>query len=172
MNDFTDHLESWWNNASVTSPREGDTIIFREAREDGTHYYGIETAEEDFAGDSKTRILHRAPKPRPAWHDAVAVIATYRDDCGMVSGVWTPEGKPGYWEGPEGDVVASERLENVTPLIEARVTDEMIRKARKAVIDWEYRPRLDTTIRLDLGDKGSTRLARDILTAALGLDNE
>lgn len=122
MNDFTDHLESWWNNASVASPREGDTIIFREARADGTHYYGIETAEEDFAGDDNTRILDHAPKPRPAWHDAIAVTARTVDSSARrvfvsdVNGLWN--------DAHSGRAYPVGRLGNVTPLIEARVTDE------------------------------------------------
>ena len=97
------------------------------------------------------------PKPKPAWHDAVAVIATFRDECGMVTGVWVPEGQPGYWEGPEGDVVASDLLEDVTPMIEARVTDETLARVEAAFTDDH--------------DSFDARI-RAVTAAALGLDPE
>ena len=164
-----DQLAQWWEKAETGTPNPRDLLIVNL----GADEYLIEHAG-DYWGEGEeyedTRILARAPKPKPAWHDAPAVIATYRDERGIVSGAWVREGKPGYWEGPEGDVVASEALEDVVPLIEAKVTDEMVERATRAVINWEYRPRLDTTITLDLGDKGSRALVNNVLTAALGLE--
>ena len=177
LNTHTDQLAQWYADAEritdTNLPRIGDTLIFPY----NAGGYAIEAEGDDWTpGDvvpgEPVRILSRAPKPKPAWHDAPAVIATYRDERGMVSGAWVREGKPGYWEGPEGDVVASEALEDVVPLIEAKVTDEMVERATRAVINWEYRPRLDTTITLDLGDKGSRALVNSVLTAALGLETE
>ena len=107
---------------------------------------------------------YAAPKPKPAWHDAVAVIATFRDERGMVTGVWVPEGPPGYWEGPEGDVVAASVLENVTPLIEAKVTDEMVRRAFNA---------LDPVVNKHLNmTEEEGRYVRNIITAAFGIEAE
>ena len=102
------------------------------------------------------------PKPKPAWHDAVAVIATFRDERGMVSGVWKPEGKPGYWEGPEGDVVHEDSLEAVTPLIEAKVTGEARERVWRFIQNYtgeddRYRPDYDAEI-------------DGYITAALGLE--
>lgn len=161
MNDFTDHLESWWNNASVAYPREGDTIIFREAREDGSHYYGIETAEEDFAGGDNIRILHRAPAPKPAWHNAIAVIATLDQTANGLraeDAVWARDPNDGIWtEAFNGLCADSSELSAVTPLIEARVTDEMVDRAYR----W-----------FSSGHYGFRDQLREVLHAALGLDAE
>ena len=127
MSEYVEVLSQWWENAEVGDPKDGDVII--EWAGDG---HAVRTFHEDERDNLYAactyRILARAPKPKPAWHDAPAVIATYRDERGMVSGAWVREGKPGYWEGPEGDVVASEALEDVVPLIEAKVTDEMVER--------------------------------------------
>ena len=171
MTGHIDQLAQWWENAEPGIPGAGDTVIFDE-RHRSLGFHVTQASTDHPCGYENARILARAPKPKPAWHDAPAVIATYRDERGMVSGAWVREGKPGYWEGPEGDVVASEALEDVVPLIEAKVTDEMVERATRAVINWEYRPRLDTIITLDLGDKGSRALVNNVLTAALGLETE
>src|SRR5699024_12316683 len=105
----------------------------------------------------RARRLARAPKPTPAWHDAVAVIATFRDERGMVTGVCVPERQPGYWEGPEGDVVAADLLEDVTPRIEARVTDETLARGKAAFTDDH--------------DSFDARI-RAVTAGALGLDPE
>ena len=171
MTAHIDTLKEWWENAEVGDPKDGDVIIEWAGDGHAVRTF-LEAERDDLYAACTYRILARAPKPKPAWHDAPAVIATYRDERGMVSGAWVREGKPGYWEGPEGDVVASEALEDVVPLIEAKVTDEMVERATRAVINWEYRPRLDTIITLDLGDKGSRALVNNVLTAALGLETE
>ena len=135
-----DQLTEWWETAEKGAVQEGDIVI--ERVEDGQ--YNVFTAFESEAREyDEFRILTRAPKP--AWHDAVAVIATFRDERGMVSGVWRPEGKPGYWEGPEGDVVHGDSLEAVTPLIEAKVTDETQDRVWRAIQKYtgeeeRYRP--------------------------------
>ena len=131
MNTHIDQLAQWYADAEritdTNLPRIGDTLIFP-YNADG---YAIEVEEDGWTPDDlvpgePVRILARAPKPKPAWHDAPAVTATYRDDYGAVTGVWTPSGNHGYWIGPEDDVVTHDSLEDVTPLIEAKVTDEMI----------------------------------------------
>ena len=157
-----DQLAEWWENAEQGTPREGDTYIARFPGGDG-----YETGVVDSDGLPpvmlpNTRILSRAPKPKPAWHDAVAVIATFRDERGMVSGVWKPEGKPGYWEGPEGDVVHEDSLEAVTPLIEAKVTGEARERVWRFIQNYtgeddRYRPDYDAEI-------------DGYITAALGLE--
>ena len=167
-----DQLAQWWHDAEEGTGKAGDVIIEHDDSPnfETPSYVVFTLGRDEHENLTYRRILARAPKHKPAWHDAPAVIATYRDERGMVSGAWVREGKPGYWEGPEGDVVASEALEDVVPLIEAKVTDEMVERATRAVINWEYRPRLDTTITLDLGDKGSRALVNNVLTAALGLE--
>ena len=136
MNTHIDQLAEWWENAeeveSGTVAREGDHIITR--KHPSPHYPDAVSYVTHLLGKGEdcaitapyTRILHRAPIPKPAWHDAPAVTATYRDDYGTVTGVWTPSGNHGYWIGPEDDVVMHDSLEDVTPLIEAKVTDGMI----------------------------------------------
>ena len=175
MNTHIDTLAQWHADAEritdTNLPRIGDTLIFP-YNADG---YAIEVEEDGWTPDDlvpgePVRILARAPKPKPAWHDAPAVTATYRDDYGAVTGVWTPSGNHGYWIGPEDDVVTHDSLEDGTPLIEAKVTDEMIERASHAVVNWTYSPRPETTICLDLGDKGSRALVGTILAAALGLE--
>ena len=167
-----DTLTEWWESAEDGIGKAGDVVIERDDSPNfETASYAVFTlGRDEHENLTYRRILHRAPIPKPAWHDAPAVTATYRDDYGTVTGVWTPSGNHGYWIGPEDDVVTHDSLEAVTPLIEAKVTDEMVERATRAVINWEYRPRLDTTITLDLGDKGSRALVNNVLTAALGLE--
>ena len=122
MTAHIDTLKEWWENAEEGVIEKGDTVINRSDGET-TVYVATERARRQHPC---VRILSRAPEPKPAWHDAVAVIARDRDARGAATGVWVQEGKPGYWEGPEGDVLASDLLEDVTPLIEAKVTEAMI----------------------------------------------
>ena len=132
MNTHIDQLAEWWENAeeveSGTVAREGDHIITR--KHSSPHYPDAVTyvarllgkGEEYAIAAPYTRILHRAPKPKPAWHDAVAVIAsTDRTE----RQVWEREGD-GTYSGSAGDTADDFELRNVTPLIEAKVTDEMI----------------------------------------------
>ena len=127
MNTHIDTLAQWYADAEriadTNLPRIGDTLIFP-YNADG---YAIEVGEDDWTPDDvvpgePVRILARAPKPKPAWHDAVAVIAsTDRTE----RQVWEREGD-GTYSGSAGDTADDFELRNVTPLIEAKVTDEMI----------------------------------------------
>ena len=120
-----DQLAEWWETAEQGAPKPGDTIII-DLGDDG---YRIDTASTSWVyweryGD--TRILARAPKPKPAWHDAVAVTATATDELGdEITAVWVREGDE-LWRSDEGGMVLRDDLRDVTPLIEAKVTDEMI----------------------------------------------
>ena len=131
MNDPIDQLTEWWENAEVptsaTLPKDGDRIIIRYNSE----WYEIATADGDADEhdlSSYTRILARASKPKPAWHDAVAVIAS--TDY-FERQVWerdtTHENR---WYGTVGDeaVTVTSDLRDVTPLIEAKVTEEMVER--------------------------------------------
>lgn len=122
--------------------------------------YLVYTAAKPGHTDMESRILERAPKPKPAWHDAVAVIATYDDhvDQETFRGVWTPDGD-GIWQHEDGVVAGADALTDVTPLIEAKVTDEMVTRAHVEML------------RLGLGDYSCGVLA-SIITAALGLETE
>ena len=160
MNTHIDTLAEWYADAeriTVTNlPRIGDTLIFPY----NAGGYAIEVEEDDWTPNivmpgEVARILHRAPKPR---HPFPAILATYRDESGMVSGVWRPAGKPRYWEGPEGDVVHEDSLEGVTPLIEAKVTDAMIDRILD-VIDARF-------------DNYPAGIGEELAVAALGLETK
>ena len=157
-----DQLREWWETAEVGDPKDGDVIIEWAGDGHAVRTF-LEAERDDLYAACTYRILARAPIPKPAWHDAPAVTATYRDDCGMVTGVWTPSGNHGYWIGPEDDVVMHDSLEDVTPLIEAKVTDGMIVRAANAWTGNGYQTTRDL----------SRDLREDIthaLTAALGLE--
>ena len=127
MNNHIDQLTEWWENAEVptsdTLPKDGDRIIIRYNSE----WYEIATADGDADEhdlSSYTRILARASKPKPAWHDAVAVIAQTagRDDRRAFI-----RDDDGWWEDADCSYEADE-LAYVTPLIEAKVTEEMVER--------------------------------------------
>ncbi len=154
-----DQLTQWWENAEQGTPREGDTYI---ARFPGRA--GYDTGVVDSGGLPEgmlrdTRILARAPKPKPAWHDAMAVTATATDDLGdEITAVWVREGDE-LWRSDEGGMVLRDDLRDVTPLIEAKVTDEM----RDRVRDYY---RIEHQVELPRDDVW----LNELLTAALGLE--
>ena len=127
MNDPIDQLKEWWDNAEVptahTLPREGDRIIFRYNSE----WYEVATAADDaeecdlFAG---MRILSRAPKP--AWHNALAVLASCKYDAPDRGRGTFINDRSGQWLDEPGKRYVSDDLTDVTPLIKAEVTDEMV----------------------------------------------
>src|SRR5699024_153916 len=68
-----DQLRVWWSEAEHAPFREGDMLISR--REGQPVTYEVYPAGCDHnAPTGNVRILARAPKPKPAWHGAVAVI--------------------------------------------------------------------------------------------------
>ena len=118
-----DQLTEWWENAEEGVIEKGDTVINRSDSVTTVYVATVRTSHRH----PNARILSRAPEPKPAWHDAVAVIATApMTDGDNLTGLWFPEGRHGYWESPEGYVLAEDLLHDVTPLIEAKVTDEAI----------------------------------------------
>src|SRR5699024_8772939 len=71
----------------------------------------------------------RAPKPRPAWVNARAIIA--HTDGNPRPSVWTWHAAMERWDDEGGCHWANtEDLRGVTPLIEAKVTDEMRDRVR------------------------------------------
>ena len=150
-------LKKWWENAEDSDVfYPGDTWIKRHKASTGGWVYdvGRVTAERRYYD---CRVLSRAPKPKPAWHNAPAVIATGDSGDGdLFTGIWIPHGSPERWECADvGIILGPERLYDVTPLIEAKVTDEMVERGR------------------DIGVKGKMpdpELVRRILTAALGVE--
>ncbi|OFT62585.1 hypothetical protein HMPREF3159_03475 [Brachybacterium sp. HMSC06H03] len=153
-----DQLAQWWETAEQGTPKPGDTIII----DLGKGGYMIDTTTTDWSeweryGD--TRILERAPKPKPAWRRARAVIASaHVGDGDHFAGVWVRDGEY-TWQSEEGICVHADTLSDVTPLIEAKVTDEMV-------------ARVCDVLRDHYGTRDNGYTATEVVTAALGLDAE
>ena len=155
---YIDQLTQWWDEAEIpnanTLPRDGDRIIVRYNSE----WYEIATADgyaDESEIGSNTRILARTPKPKPAWHDAVAVIAeVHAFDLPRVF----VKGDDGIWnDALTGRGYSPDALSHVTPLIEAKVTDEMVDRAR------DY-------MSINTGQTHTHNAIRGVITTALGLD--
>src|SRR5699024_4214301 len=120
MTAHIDTLKEWWENAEVGDPKDGDVII--EWAGDG---HAVRTFLEDERDNLYAactyRILARAPKPKPAWRDAVAVTA----DAGRIDGarrVFVKD-ENGVWiDALTGHGYTAGHLRDATPLIEANVT--------------------------------------------------
>ena len=148
-----DQLTEWWENAEEGVARRGDALIGKAY--DGRFMVYVADCDEEEPDDA-VRVLARAPKPKPAWHDAPAIIATCTDSDGdEFTGVWTRDDDE-YWWSEEGHTLHSDDLRNVTPLIEAKVTDEMVERAVDGASVWT--------------SAMPNSLARAMLAAALGLD--
>ena len=119
-----DQLAEWWENAEEGVVQPGDTVIgLTDADNDAYEVFVAQSGESeeyDFY-----RILSRAPKPKPAWHDAVAVTA----DVGRIDGarrVFVKD-ENGVWiDALTGHGYTAGHLRDVTPLIEAKVAEAMI----------------------------------------------
>ena len=148
-------LTQWWETAEKGGFLKGDTII---TKDDDGYFVGAASMSDPDPYDS-VRVLARAPKPKPAWHDAAAVTATATDDLGdEITAVWVREGDE-LWRSDEGGMVLRDDLRDVTPLIEAKVPDEMTDRAWAASKRWEF-------------GGISKPAARAILAAALGIEAE
>lgn len=155
-----DQLAQWYADAEQGAISEGDTLIIKVGGG-----YTVETSDFPIPDPAdEVRILARAPKPKPAWHNAVAVIATWYDSMEdeTITGVWTHDA--GVWMHESGICVDAENLRDVTPLIKAKVTDEQVRK----VLEHYYE-----------AQPGETEWHNDIVTkmrlalaAALGVETE
>lgn len=166
MTDPIDQLKEWWENAEDAPASPGDRIIERHVCErDEDTYYTVGVHREGMSGligKSSTRILHRAPKP--AWHDAVAVVARSANaPAGHREPFIRSEATPGVWIG-EGGYGYSDDLRDVTPLIEAKVTDEQARKALTAYYE-------DTPGETGWHDDTVTQM-RLAIADALGIETE
>ena len=154
-----DQLAEWWENAEEGVVQPGDTVIgLTDADNDAYEVFVAQSGESeeyDFY-----RILSRAPIPKPAWRDAVAVMAVTPGRPERRAFIRYDE--PGWW----GDVDSSyetDELTDVTPLVEAKVTDETLLRALNAAHGSSARS-LDWYSDSEAGDM------RDALTAALGLE--
>ena len=152
-----DQLAQWWESADQVAPMRGDLVIENVSDEDGQDY-----RVRNWPGDRREKLSYvrvLEPKPKPAWHDAKAVIA-YTDHCERQ--VW--ERDSSIWVGTAGDVANTEDLRGVTPLIKAKVTEEMVVHATATVygIDKE---KARSGLYVYERDE-----CREIITAALGME--
>ena len=148
-----DQLAQWWDEAEEGVIEKGDTVINRSDGET-TVYVATERARRHH---TNARILARAPKPKPAWHDAVAVMA---DTPGRPERrVFIRDVEQGWWSDADSSYETDE-LAHVTPLIEAKVTDGM----RDRVRDYY---RIEHQVELPRDDVW----LNELLTAALGLES-
>ena len=162
MNTHIDQLAQWYADAEritdTNRPRAGDTLIFPY----NAGGYAIEVEEDEWTPDDvvpgeSARILARAPKPKPAWHDAVAVTA----DVGRIDGarrVFVKD-ENGVWiDALTGHGYTAGHLRDVTPLIEAKVTDGTVDRVLDVLHAW------NDTYPAGLGTK--------LAAAALGVEAE
>lgn len=163
MTDHIDQLEQWYEQAEritkTNLPNDGDTIIYPGSVEGS---YIVEPNTEGWEPqivyeDEECRILARAPKPKPAWHDAVAVIAhTARfSERRPFALTHTEDVLDPY----NTEWITRDDLIDPVPLIEAKVSGEMVEAARQ-----EAQSRTRTYWERSLVSR--------MLTAALGLEAE
>ena len=153
-----DQLAEWWENAEEGVIEKGDTVINRSDSET-TIYVATVRARRQHAN---ARILARAPKRKPAWHDAVAVIAhTARfSERRPFALTHTEDVLDPY----NTEWITRDDLLDPVPLVEAKVTDE----ARDRV--W------DELVHHGLIDphkhRPSDSWTADVVHVALGLETE
>lgn len=159
-----DQLAEWWENAEEGTGKAGDVVIERDDSPNfGSPTYVVFTlGRDEYENLTYRRILSRAPKP--AWHDAPAVIAHTkgwdrrrvftRHEGASTNGnhIWSC-GNLNY---------GSDDLIDPVPLIEAKVTDEARERVWRVIQkytgeDDRHRPDYDAEI-------------DGYITAALGLE--
>lgn len=144
-----DTLAQWWDEAEEGVIEKGDTVINRSEGETTVYVATVRAHRQH----PSARILARAPKPKPAWHNADFIVARYENDDH-----WQGYLRSGsLWIDSEGHGYTTSVLHDVTPLIEAKVTDEMVERLERHFIE-------TSNAALPAG------LARRMLTAALGLE--
>ena len=159
-----DQLTQWYADAEQVTkdnlPNKGDVIIFPAPSFPGyiTETVPVAWPSHLVGPREHVRILDRAPKPKPAWHDAAAVMARCSNAPeGHREPFIRSEATPDVWIG-EGGYGHTGDLRDVTPLIEAKVTDEMIDRILD-VIDARF-------------DNYPAGIGEDLAVAALGLETE
>lgn len=163
MNTHIDTLNEWYENAEEGIPSAGDTVIFDE-RHRGLGFHVTQATKGHPRGYDNARILARAPKPKSAWHGAVAVMAR----CSNApedhrEPFIRSEATHDVWAGEAGHARTGD-LRDVTPLIEQKVTDEMVLAALNASTGLD----MQTVTSFKRDEIEDMRLA---LTAALGLED-
>lgn len=112
--DWLERLNKAFDAAEVGTPKNGDLAI---ARAGDREYIEVFAATHDFVSDQggAIRILERV---KPAWHDAVAILARAGDLGGRI--VLIPTAAPNIWaSAATGSQYAAYELRDVTPLIPA-----------------------------------------------------
>ena len=156
-----DQLAEWYAQAEritkTNLPNDGDTIIYPGPVKGS---YIVEPNTEGWEPqivyeDEECRILARAPKRKPAWHDAIAVIAhTARfSERRPFALTHTEDVLDPY----NTEWITRDDLLDPVPLIEAKVTDEMVERLEGHFLN---------TANMALPEG----LARRMLHAALGLE--
>ena len=140
-----DQLTEWWETADQVAPMRGDLVIENVSDEDGPEY-----RIRKWPGDRKEKLSYvrvLEPKPKPAWHDAVAVLARSASEADQPKrAVWTWDAAMERWYDEGGCHWANtDDLRDVTPLIEAKVTDETQDRVWRAIQKYtgeeeRYRP--------------------------------
>ena len=162
MTAHIDTLKEWWETAEVGDPKDGDVIIEWAGDGHAVRTF-LEAERDDLYAACTYRILARATKPKPTWHDAPAVTAKGREDWDHVEAFSRNDDyDPPRWIDNQGITYTAEQLSDVTPLIEAKVTDETAR----TVLDRYY----ETETGHDWPED-TIALMRLAVTAALGLES-
>lgn len=143
-------LAERWKTAETGIARKGDTVIEKVSDEHYNTYIAFEDDDQEY---DEFRIVERAPQPKPAWCDAVAVWASSRNQYVETRTVW--KRKQRGWISTEGDVSTEDELIDPIPLIEARVTDEMVERGRNIGVK---------------GRRPEAEMVRRILACGLGLE--
>ena len=152
MTAHIDTLKEWWDAAESAPVNVGDTVIYQNA---GQWVVDVSTVPYDNPDDRDVRILARAPKP--AWHDAVAVIAhTARfSERRPFALTHTEDVLDPY----NAEWITRDDLLDPVPLIEAKVTVGAVARVSDALHEL-------------YGTHDNSDAAAEIVAAALGLETE
>lgn len=149
-----DQITEWWENAAQIAPMRGDLVIEDVTDEDGPDYRIRKWPGDRREKLSYVRVLE--PKTEPVWHDAVAVRASSTNQYFEIRTVWTRDGEG--WINTAGEFSDDDDLIDPVPLIEAKVTDEMVERARDYMSD-------------QTGQTHTRSAIRGVLSAALGIED-
>ena len=154
-----DQFTEWWENAEEGVIAEGDRLIYRTGDD-----YDFRTATREDAGTCAEKerecglgILARAPKPKPAWHDAVAVIAHTARFSERRPFVLTRT--EDVLDPYNTEWITRDDLLNPIPLIMAKVTVKAVERVADALHDL-------------YGTHDNSYAAVEVIAAALGLETE
>lgn len=148
MDDPIEMLDLLFEGGEEGEYREGDTIMQRLSGE----YITFKSTGRSRT-DGYSRILKKAAGP--VWRNSLAVIARCSPDSDLEV-FRKSEATPDVWQG-EGGWAHTDDLVDVTPLIEAKVTDEMVEKARDYMSG-------------QTGQTHTRSAIRGVLSAALGIE--